>query len=250
MGSRPGDRLGRLRAARSEAAVLTDFDGTLAPIVDDPTTAAASPVAVAALGRLVGRYATVGVVSGRPVSFLRERLGDDLLLAGLYGLETWSDGRLEVVPAADEWHEVVAATVARARAVFAGCVEDKGLSLTIHVRTHPELEAPVRAWAAEESARTGLEVRPAKASVELHPPVGVDKGTVIERIAPGHRAMCFIGDDVGDLPAFAALDRLEAAGLDVVRVAVVTSEAPPALLARADVVVDGTDGVVDLLAGL
>jgi trehalose 6-phosphate phosphatase len=75
------------------AAVVTDFDGTLAPIVDDPARARALPAAVSALRDLAGRFGLVGVVSGRPVDFLRAQLPiDGLTLVGQYGLERLVDG--------------------------------------------------------------------------------------------------------------------------------------------------------------
>ena len=74
-------------AAPDRAAILTDFDGTLAPIVEDPATAHPLPGAADVLERLAKRYAVVGVVSGRPVEYLRSRLGDGLWLSGVYGLE-------------------------------------------------------------------------------------------------------------------------------------------------------------------
>jgi trehalose 6-phosphate phosphatase len=145
---------------------------------------------------------------------------------------------------------VVEGAVARAEREFGVAVEAKGLSLTIHFRTRPELGPTVRAWADAEAARSGLVVRAAKASLELHPPVKADKGTVLEAAAAGMTAVCFLGDDVGDLPAFDGLDRLADAGVHTVRVAVSTSEAPAALLDRADVVVDGPAGALAVLEAL
>ena len=73
-------------------------------------------------------------------------------------------------------------------------------------------------------------------SLELRPPLPADKGAVVERLGAGAAAACFLGDDAGDLPAFAALDRLAAAGCRAVKVAVATEESPPELAAAADVV--------------
>ena len=70
--------LDRLRARAAEAALCLDFDGTLAPIVDDPADAEALPGTVELLGRLARRFAAVAVVSGRPARFrwhLRSRPG-------------------------------------------------------------------------------------------------------------------------------------------------------------------------------
>ncbi len=204
-----------------------------------------------ALLALAGRYRLVGVVSGRPVAFLRQALhpaGDSLWLSGLYGLEGSSGGEVVEAPGVDRWRLTVADVVTQARAAFGeDLVEDKGLSLTLHVRTAPERVREVRAWAATTAERVGLVVRPAKASLELHPPVPTDKGTVVEAAAADLAGVCFLGDDVGDLPAFDALDRIAASGRTAVKVGVRTEEAPPVLLDRADVVVDGPQGALELL---
>jgi len=67
----------------SASGVFTDYDGTLAPIVDDPERAEPLPGAVDALARLARRYARVGVISGRPGAWLAARLGGrGLVLSG------------------------------------------------------------------------------------------------------------------------------------------------------------------------
>lgn len=240
----------RLAADPLRTAVLTDFDGTLAPIVADPLAATPLPGTAEVLAALDRRYGRVAVVSGRPVSYLVDQLGTNLWLSGLYGLEAMEDGELVEAVDAERWRPVVAETVERARELFGGLVEDKGLSVTLHFRPAPEREGQARAWAAAENDRTGLVVRPAKASVELHPPVPADKGTVVEAIAGGFQAVCFVGDDVGDLPAFDALDRLAQHGVSTVRVGVRTPDAPPEILRRADVVVHGPQGALGFLQGL
>ena len=129
-------------------------------------------------------------------------------------------------------------------------VEEKGLSLTLHFRTHPEIEDEVRAFAEKQGARSGLQVRGARMSFELHPPIAVDKGTALLDLARDLLTVCFIGDDVGDLPAFDALDELERGGTTVVRVGVRSAEESAELIERADIRVDGPAGVCSLLAGV
>ena len=201
------------------------------------------------LGR---RYAVVGVFSGRPVSFLQRFFPPDVLLAGLYGLETVVDGVRHDHPDGDRWRHVVAGVVdAAERDGPAGMrVESKGLSLTLHYRGSPELAPAVERWARDQAATSGLEVRGAKMSVELHPPIEVDKGTTLLRLASGLDAVAFLGDDVGDLPAFAALEQLAGQGVATLGVVARSAETDPALLARADLVVDGPAGVLDLLQHL
>jgi trehalose 6-phosphate phosphatase len=240
------------RSRPGASAVVVDFDGTLAPIVNDP--AAARPVegSTEVLERLVGRYALVALVSGRPVEFLRPLVPDGVVLAGLYGLEVVRDGQRLDHPGAGAWREVVTDVVRSSidRGPAGMEVESKGLSLTLHYRNHPEIADEVREWARRQAARSGLEARPAKMSVELHPPIPADKGTALEALVDDLDNVLYIGDDHGDLPAFDALDRLARAGVTVLRVAVAGEEAPDELVARADLLVDGPTGVLDVLRRL
>ncbi len=243
-----------------ESVVLTDFDGTLADIVAEPSDARPRAGAVEVLTALAERMALVAVVSGRPLNFLIDYLPDPRVeLAGLYGLETRIAGHQRTHGAADEWRQVVAETV-RAATARRLRVEPKGLSLTLHFRNDPDHEIEVRAFADEWSAATGLHARPAKQSMELHPPIEVDKGSTVhdlialadQRASPNPiRNVCFLGDDVGDLPAFAALTDLRTErGLHVLRVVVSSAELPAPLTAVADVVVNGPAGAVAALEAL
>jgi len=233
------------------AGLFTDFDGTLSPIVADP--AAASPVdgALEALAALAARIARVGVLSGRPLSFLDDRFPEPLVLAGLYGLEVREGGTRRDHPEAGAWRDIVSDVVQAGPSGPDGMhVENKGLSVTLHYRGRPELEPAIVEWAEHQAARSGLELRPAKMSVELHPPIEADKGTTLEALAAGLDAVAFLGDDVGDLSAFDALDRLAAIGITTVRVAVRATEQSDELVARADVVVDGPEGALALVREL
>src|SRR5207253_11096514 len=156
-------------------------------------------------------YGRVWVVSGRPVSFLLAHLGGTgVRLSGLYGLEWVDEQDVVTHPDAERWRTAVADVVARATASGPDGmrVEPKGLSVTLHYRGEPELAALVRGHADAEAARTGLVVHPARMSYELRPPVDRDKGTAVAEAGAGMAAVCFAGDDRGDLPAFDALDRL------------------------------------------
>ena len=128
--------------------------------------------------------------------------------------------------------------------------EDKGLSLTLHYRAAPDLAAEVAGWADEEARRSGLVARSAKMSVELHPPVPLDKGDVVRSWSDGAGVVVVAGDDAGDLPAFAALDPLRSAGVVTLGVAVLGAETPAAVRSAADLLVDGPPGLADLLTAL
>lgn len=240
--------------------VAVDFDGTLAEIVDDP--AAARPVSGAGevLERLGRRLGEVAVVSGRPLVFLRTHLVGctSVTLVGLYGLESFRGGRVVEHPAAGPWRERVSEVLASlAPEVPPGVsIEDKGFSATVHYRAVPERADEVRSLAERAAGASGLQVRGAKMSVELHPPVLVDKGTVLTDLVGRAGAtggpICFVGDDQGDLSAFDALDAIAAGSPDrpTLRVAVAGAETPPALVDRADLVVDGPAGALSLLDSL
>ena len=237
----------------ARSGLFFDFDGTLSPIVADPALAAPVPGAPELLSELADRFGHVGILSGRPVSFVQQHFTDDRLeLAGIYGLERVIGGRREDHPAAGAWREVIEDITASSLAHGpAGMhVEPKGLSLTMHYRNAPEIADAVHDWVESQTARSGLEVRRAKMSYELHPPIDVDKGTLLVELAADLRCVAFVGDDVGDLPAFDGLDRLREAGVATVRVGVRSAEQSSDLILRADCTVDGPEGVLDLVRSL
>lgn len=250
------EALGLLRRDPRRTCVITDFDGTLAAIVENP--AAARPLAGAPeiLARLAGRYGRVAVVSGRPASFLADHLvsapGSGVLVSGLYGLESLGPDGVVVAAEAEPWRGVVdqAAAGAGDGAPDGLVVEHKGLSVTLHWRGVPEAAGWARRRAEELAGSLGLVTHPGRSSVELRPPVGRDKGTVVAGLAAGYAVACYLGDDVGDLPAFAALDELSRAGAVSLKVAVASPEVPHALIAAADLVVGGPEEALAFLAAL
>lgn len=234
------------------AAVLSDFDGTLAAIVDDPDRAEPWPGVADALARLARRYALVGVVSGRSLTALQARLGhvDGLVLAGLYGLERDPPGGGPSVN--ESWRSVVARLAAEAEAAAPPGVrvERKGLALTLHARRAPDRLGWAETWAAAQARAEGLRVEPGKLAIDLLPPIDVDKGDAVADLAAGMRAVCFLGDDRGDLPAFNRLRELRARGVETLGVAVLGAETPGDVVAAADVSVPGPAGALEVLEAL
>jgi len=245
-------------------AIVTDFDGTISPIVEEPGLARPLDGAAEVVAALTRRFGVVAVVSGRPVSFLEERLltgpeelgrkGAGTRFVGLYGLE-WSqgDGTVAVEPGAEQWRAVVDGVVVRLRssAPPGVLVEPKGLAVTIHWRQAPDAAAWAAAALAGEVERTGLRAHPGRMSTELRPPMEVDKGSVVVRLIRGCTAACYLGDDLGDLPAFAALAaKATEDGLVTASVAVVDNESAAAVAEAADVVVSGPKEALSVLRWL
>ena len=236
-----------------ESGFFFDFDGTLAPIQEDPETVRPVPGAVAALSRLAAAVRRVDIVSARPVAFLRQRLAgaEGLTLHGLYGLETRRAGRpLETDRAALPWVPRMRMIAGRAgRELPTGVrVEYKRLSVALHYRGEPARRADVERWARDQAARYGLQAQPGRMVVELKPPVSRDKGDVVRGEVAGLARAWYFGDDLSDLEAFAALAEREAAGDGFVgvRVAVANAETGAALAAEADFLV-GSPGEVPVL---
>jgi len=262
---RPGTEAGRaglaaLLGAPERALVALDFDGTLAPIVDDPARARALPEAVAALAALSPLVGTLAVITGRPalVAVQYGSLGQvpGVVVLGHYGRQRWCDGELSSPPPPAGLavaRERLPGVLAAARAPEGTWVEDKADALAVHTRRTAEPEAAlglVSGPLAELAAATGLTAEPGRLVIELRPP-GADKGMALAGLAARRApsAILFCGDDLGDRPAFAALRRLRSAGTPGLAVCSGSSEVSE-LADEADLVVDGPHGVAALLAAL
>jgi trehalose 6-phosphate phosphatase len=167
------------------------------------------------------------------------------MLIGLYGLgQVGPDARPWVGPIAD------AVAAARMEAPDGVYVEPKGLTVTLHWRNAPEAGSWATAFAARQEEQRGLRVYPGRLSLELRPPLDVDKGTVLRALTRGMHAVAVFGDDLGDLPAFAAAAEMAAQGVAAIRVAVVDAECAEEVAAQADVLVEGPDAAMVLLEQL
>ena len=252
--------LAAIRRDPGRALVALDFDGTLSPIVADPAAARAHPAAGPALRRVAALVGTLAVITGRPATDAAELGGfasvPGLIVLGHYGLERWADGRLDS-PATEPG---VAAAQAELPGLLAGAgapegtrAEYKGHAIAVHTRQAADPQAALdrlRAPLTELAARHGLTVEPGRLVIELRPR-GMDKGQALKTLIAERRsgAVMYVGDDLGDLAAFGAVRALRATGIPGLTVCSGSAEVS-ALAAEADLVVDGPDGVVDLLNAL
>ncbi|MEV0390735.1 trehalose-phosphatase [Nonomuraea sp. NPDC050643] len=239
------------------AVIGLDFDGTLAPIVPDPAKAVIHPKAPEALADLGAHVLAVVIVTGRPAATALE-LGPGLaavpglVVLGHYGFERWEGGRISApppppgVPRAEAELPLLLGSLG----LEGVTIEDKGRAVAVHTRRSPDPEgalARLREPLAELAGKHDLVIEPGRMVLELRPP-GMDKGHALslflaERAA---RSVMFVGDDLGDLAAFEAV---RACGLPGVTVCSGSTEVT-ALAERADIVVDGPEGVVALLSEL
>ncbi|MGW8357458.1 MULTISPECIES: trehalose-phosphatase [Streptomyces] len=259
------DGLAALLARPEKAVVALDFDGTLAEIVADPEQARAHPGAVAALAALAPEVASVAVVTGRPAGVAVRYGGfagvpglERLVVLGHYGAERW-DAVTGTVQAAAP-HPGVASVRAelpgfldRAGAWPGVWIEEKGRAVAVHTRRALDPEGAFEALKGplgELAARHGLVLEPGRMVLELRPP-GMDKGVALAEYVRevGAGSVLYAGDDLGDLPAFAAVERLRSDGTPGLLVCSGSAEVTE-LAERADLSVQGPPGVVAFLTEL
>lgn len=210
--------VGRL-ALTPTLVVACDFDGALAPLVDEPMTARAVPSAVDALTVLAGLPAThAALLSGRSRAALGELAAASRIpgAVGLIGSHGWEvDGESGAGEsgaggvAERRLHTAVVEAVEQIAAAFDGVrIEIKPASATVHYRTvAPARRSAVLAAIEAGPVRLpGVHVLRGKDVVEFAV-VQVDKGVALARLRrrEGATAVFFVGDDVTDEHAFAVL---------------------------------------------
>jgi trehalose 6-phosphate phosphatase len=259
------DAIASLLADPGTALIALDFDGTLAPIVERPESARLATGAHDVLSDLSTAVGTVAVISGRAADDV-VGLGEldsisRIRVLGHYGMQSWHGGELSgPAPTAE---------VQLAREAVAGLIgtapdgvvlEDKQHSVAVHTRRAADPQGALddltpALWQIAED--NGLEAVPGKYVVELRPP-GIDKGSalraLIDEVSP--TTVIYVGDDLGDLPAFRVVtDLRDADAIAGLCVAAIErgpggDEAPSEVRAQADLVLPGPEGVVGWLSGL
>jgi trehalose 6-phosphate phosphatase len=255
-------------ARPDRAVVALDFDGTLADIVPDPEQARAHPGTVTALAALAPKVAAIAVITGRPAGVAVRYGGfagvpglEHLVVLGHYGAERW-DAVTGTVHAPAP-HPGVAAARAELPGLLHGLdswhgtwIEEKGQAVAVHTRRAEDPQAAfetLRGPLGELAAKHGLIVEPGRLVLELRPP-GMDKGVALATFVAelDAESVIYAGDDLGDLAAFAAVEKLRTEGPDGIPGLLVCSGSAevPELAERADLSVPGPAGVVDFLTAL
>lgn len=253
------------RAEPRRAAILTDVDGTLAPIAVRAEEAAVPAAAREAMARLAGRFGLVGCISGRQALDARRLVGlEEIAYAGNHGLELLLPGDAEPRP-----DPSISGREGDAGAFLAGLdtgalaaaglrPEDKGPIQALHWRGAAN-EAAAEGRAREiavEAGHAGLGVRWGRKVLELRPAGGGGKdGAVASLLAiDGVDLATYAGDDRTDLDAFRRLRELDEGGqlAAAVCIGVASPEAPAQLAEESDLTVEGTAGwlaILEWLAG-
>ncbi len=252
--------LARAALAHEPAGLLTDFDGTLSPIVSDPTAASLVAGAGPALERLARRLAVVAFITGRAPLDARGMVAvPGLLVVGNHGTEWLEPGAEspEPAPESDAIRRGLDAILVQVPEMPGVTVEHKGLSATVHYRNAPDPDAARDAVLAAlgGAAERDIDLRHGRMSVELRPRNAGDKGVAARRVIEryGLRGAVVMGDDVTDLDMFAVVaEERERGTLDgvIIGVAGAGGETPPAVREAADVVLDDPEMAAQLLESL
>ncbi|MEV2247533.1 trehalose-phosphatase [Streptomyces sp. NPDC049970] len=265
----PSTRAGReglaaLLARPGRAVIALDFDGTLADIVPDPERSRAHPDVVPALSALAPQVAAVAVITGRPADTAVRYGGfagvsglDHLVVLGHYGAERWDAVTGAVhAPAPDPGVEAARAelpvVLEEAGAGEGAWIEEKGRAVAVHTRRAADPQGAfeaLRAPLGSLAARHGLIVEPGRLVLELRP-AGMDKGVALEEFVreTGAETVLYAGDDLGDLAAYAAVEKLRARGTGGLLVC--SGSEVPELAERADLLLPGPAAVAALLRSL
>lgn len=208
------------RTKAGAASLYLDFDGTLAPIVPEPSDARLDDHARSALCRILAKNRiTVGIISGRLLEDLRTRVGiDGIVYAGNHGLEIAGKGLMFVESTAHaamaELQKVVKQLLKSLWHIPGVRIEDKQLTATVHFRlvTPAHLEK-IRDTVEQITAPHAaiLRVRSAKESIDVLPRTDWDKGEAVlwinRRLGIPDRAAIYAGENATDEDAFKALKR-------------------------------------------
>lgn len=255
--------LAPLREDPGRSAILTDVDGTLAPIVERAEDAAVPAAAREVLAALSERYALVGCISGRRAEDARRLVGlDSLAYAGNHGLELLMPGEEaaqsdpSMVGREGEASEFLASVDGERLAAAGLRQEDKGPIQALHWRgADDEAAAESRAHEiANEAGRAGLEPRWGRKVLELRPLGGGGKDGAVASLLADERLerAAYAGDDRTDLDAFRRLRELSEDGqlITAVCVGVLSPEGPAELAEECDITVTGLDGWLEILRWL
>ena len=238
--------------SQTPAALITDIDGTISPIVPRPEDAAVSGAIKAALRTISGRLALAAVITGRPEAVARSMVCvEGLTYIGHYGLDAEAQSKIDDAPLKAAKDRVLQQVEALAGVVF----EEKGVSFSLHYRHSPDpAAARLRLLKIAESinAETGARVVEGKQVVELVPGDLPHKGIAITKLLTNHgiQGAVYFGDDLSDIDVFAALALRRDAGLASLSIAVIDSETHVSVSGAADLELAGVARVEEVLIEL
>ena len=225
------------------------MDGTISPIPRDFLETPVPPQTIPQLTELVSRLDLVAVISGRKAGALWEIIDiPGIKYIGHYGMEWWENGQAMLHPdvtASLSDMRAVAAELETLRSIDGVIIQDKWASISVHYNTvlQPSTAKQQILDFLEKSPHIkNLRLMDEKTNIGIVPRLDIDKGTAVTRLIQQYnlRGAIYLGDDIGDLPAFRAIrvarEKQEFMGLTVLVAGGATSQS---LLHEVDFTLDG-----------
>lgn len=235
--------------------LVTDMDGTISYITENPADAVVTPRNYELLKALRDRLTLVSVVSGRPVRSITERMAlPGVIYIGNHGLERCVNGEVKHNFDIEPYLPRLEASVAKLKEIDqeGTQVEDKGVTVTFHYRQTDDPEAMRDAFypkvkrIAEE---TDLEFFEGRMIFELRPPVKADKGVAFGKLVKEYNldSAIYIGDDTTDVAALKMAQKLREEGsCYAIGVGVMSNDHPNELPKSTDLLTSGVPDVESL----
>jgi trehalose 6-phosphate phosphatase len=245
------DNLETLRAIirRKPFGLITDMDGTLSPIPHDFLQTTNPPRVLPLLSALVSQVALLAVVSGRKAEALKNIVDiAGIKYIGNYGMEHWENDQAVLHPnvtASLCSMRAVAAELESLRAVEGMIIQDKWATISVHYHMTPRPETAKQQILdlLEKSPHIkNLRLMDEKTNIGIVPRVDIDKGTAITGLIDGHhlRSAIYLGDDIGDIPAFKAIRQArQNRDFDGLAILVTSTDTSQSLLEEVDFTLDG-----------
>lgn len=221
------DKISTTLSSASLVLLLSDYDGTLTPIVDRPEDAVLSDQVRGYLSIIMQKLNfSVGIISGRQLSELKQLVDiSSVYYAGNHGLEIEGPELTYIDPIAQETRTILSAVINQLNeklATISGViVEDKGLSMSLHYRLVNEgmtrqVEQIFNQITDPLIRDNKIKITSGKKVWEIRPPVNWHKGKAVELITRKMAALnnqqpdvvIYLGDDTTDEDAFSMVNSL------------------------------------------
>lgn len=245
--------------ALSPVGLITDIDGTISRTAPTPSEASVSPICRNHLALLAKHLKLVAAISGRPIYQMKNMIRlEEVVYVGNHGFERWVKGGSVICDEAGRYPDLIEAALEYLKPLLpieGIFLEHKGATASIHYRLCQDQagtrERILAALATYPEAKD-LIVRQGRRTIEILPPVEVNKGSGIRALIGEYqlRTVIYMGDDLTDLDGFRAIHECRSSDFDGISLAVLSKETAPEVKEGADFTLDGVDEVERFLEWL
>jgi trehalose 6-phosphate phosphatase len=234
---------------RKPFGLITDMDGTISPIPHDFLRKTIPPPTLPQLTELVSRMDLLAIVSGRTSEAIKNLVNiDGIKYIGHYGMEQWENDRAILHPDAGAYApamRAVADELEALRSIHGILIQDKGATISVHYHLCLRPEAAkqqILNLLMKSPQIKNLLIMDEKTNIGIVPRVDINKGTAVTTLIRQYHlgAAIYLGDDIGDIPAFQAVRLAKSKkSFDGLAILVTGTETNPSLMDEVDFTLDG-----------